>query len=302
MQILNKNEIQPTYFVKMNKWLFQGKYREEFNIKPNDATVYAFYQDRFMTTTKRDLAGNDYFIYENEKLAAEINLSEKTIRNSQKKLMAAGLIHVESQGYDPKNGHRKANHIYLLNPKVSEEAICKTPVVKISEGENHNGQTRKAVSKQDLQVSYQFDLPPVKISKESDNRLNRYIDNKDTTLRLIISKFTEAQLPMIYKNKVAQKQSEQLSALISKINNHKIIDRMVEKTINHADIKDAPNFLIACLRNEVEKQNKKPTKRNFYSPKKRVEQGTDWSKKKAPTNSGIDADKLHKFFVEIEAE
>lgn len=309
MQILKPEEVQSTYFTKLNKWLFKGVYREKFNFKPNHATVYSYYQDRFAGTSKTDTKGNKYVVYADASLGDDINLDEKTVRRTRDRLEEAGLIYVERQGFDPQTGRRKANHIYLLKPEIDVADLCKSPTDKKSDGEILSKTTRQSASKQDLQVSYQVDLPPDKMSQESDQRVNRYIDKDNIHLNLIINKFKKAGLPMIYTNKIAKQQAKQLATLIAKIKDPKIVDKLVERTVNHANIKDAPNFLIKCLQNELDRKSdektgktKKAVRKPKYAIKKHVEKGTDWSKKKAKVDPNFDPEEIRNFFVKFEKD
>lgn len=98
-----------------------------------------------------------------------------------------------------------------------------------------------------------------------------------------------------YYGKVLEKQKLTLKSSLNKLNSKdrkQIFDKLFYTT--NKPTKDTLNWLIRCTKNKLKQNTSQP---RYRSRAKRVEQGTDWSKKKANTNSGLSTDQLREIYA-----
>lgn len=133
--------------------------------------------------------------------------------------------------------------------------------------------------------------------------IERYIDDDDVAK--IIKKFVQEEMPFGYKDELLKKQLQKSASLYKEINDKKAVMEIADIICNTRIKKDVLNYFNKTMENYLKDKNKPRRTQNkaYRRPyAKRVEQGTDWSKKKGNTTPMTPAKKkeLEDFFHNLE--
>lgn len=131
--------------------------------------------------------------------------------------------------------------------------------------------------------------------------IDRYIDDDDVAK--IIKKFVQEEMPFGYKDELLKKQLQKSTSLYKKINDKKAVMEIADIICNTRIKKDVLNYFNRTMENYLKDKNKPRRTQNRVRPyAKRVEQGTDWSKKKGNTTpmTPEEKKKLEDFFHNLE--
>ena len=276
------NEYQETYY-QFPKWLFDDAYKD---LSIYAKTAYMLLKNQNQLAIKNhwfDADGRIFFTFTNKHLMEKLNVCESTVSKIKKELVKYKLLFVKKMGFDRNSGRNLPSRLYLLKPTLDVEYVYRATKtkekLKTDRKDAEGNVTNCKVGNQ-------------KTTKPKKKKIKNYVT--DSYILAIINQFDTANKPMIYISKQAKKQAKKLSELATKVE-HSKIDKIVQKIIDNEIISDAPAYLIKALEQSIKatantkKQNHREKSKPTYGYK-RVEKGTDWSKKKAKTYSDEELD------------
>ena len=127
--------------------------------------------------------------------------------------------------------------------------------------------------------------------------IDRYIDDDD--MRKVIKKYLKEGKPFLYKGDVLEGQLTTITTLCKKVDKKTALE-VAKRVLDTHVQKDVLNYLIQSLRSIATPKPQKKKATTYYKPrKKRVEVGTDWSKKKAKVVD-MDPKEVKQFFLDFE--
>lgn len=127
--------------------------------------------------------------------------------------------------------------------------------------------------------------------------IDRYIDDDD--MRKVIKKYLKEGKPLLYKGDVLEGQLTTITTLCKKVDKKTALE-VAKRVLDTHVQKDVLNYLIQSLRSIATPKPQKKKATTYYKPrKKRVEVGTDWSKKKAKVVD-MDPKEVKQFFLDFE--
>lgn len=189
----------------------------------------------------------------------------------------------------------------ILESPMSENAILEDPQLQITNTTNYLD--NKLLDDEEEESSTEpkeIEKPETHTSNAKTTRDSKLKNNhvEEREVSKIIFNFQKAGLPLAYTGKTFTNQVKKLCVLIEKTETSKV-DALVQQICDTKIKTDALNYLIVALEalNRLEKPEKRKQKQVI---KKRIEQGTDWSKKKAKVDTHFDSEGLKSFFKELE--
>lgn len=127
--------------------------------------------------------------------------------------------------------------------------------------------------------------------------IDRYIDDDD--MRKVIKKYLKEGKPFLYKGDVLEGQLTTITTLCKKVDKKTALE-VAKRVLDTHVQRDVLNYLIQSLRSIATPKPQKKKATTYYKPrKKRVEVGTDWSKKKAKVVD-MDPKDVKQFFLDFE--
>ena len=263
-------------FYQLPVFLFEDS---KFNkLSDSSKLLYSVLMDRLQLSEKHnwiDDKGNTYLIYTNQALQDYLGWSNKKVVAKKKELEDVGLI---KQKF---NGLNKPNFIYIPEPTIQD--VHKIEQKQAQTLEN-KGSEKTTLPKKQAQA-----LENKGSEKTTHNLYSYYLNNidDDVATKLTFQKLIDSNLPLIYKGKVAKHQIKTISNLLPNFN-EKEINKIIEKMSCNTSIKDAANYLITCLRNQLtdrtKKNNKKQGQRYLYNQRTKTVKRINSNKWKDKSN------------------
>ncbi len=218
----------------------------------------------------------------------------KDFRTARNKLVDLGLWDYHESNTYSHNGRKQG---YFSIPAKFLSAP------NLQEGDMPSSKKLTESSKKALQEGNM----PSRVEGNMPSYIYRYIDRyiEDDDVAKIIKKFVQEEMPFGYKDELLKKQLQKSASLYKKINDKKAVMKIADIICNTRIKKDVLNYFNKTMENYLKDKNKPRRTQNkaYRRPyAKRVEQGTDWSKKKGNTTPMTPAEKkeLEDFFHNLE--
>ena len=245
------SEIKVKYvFYQLPVFLFEDS---KFNKLSDSAKLlYSVLMDRLQLSEKHhwiDDKGNTYLIYTNQALQDFLGWSNKKVVSKKQELENAGLI---KQKF---NGLNKPNFIYIPEPNIQD-----VHRVEQKQAQSLDNKGRVKTTRPEKQAQSLDNKGNVKTTHNLYSYYLSNIDDEDSATKLTVKKLVDANLPLLYKGEVAKQQIKTISNLLSQFKEEEV-NRIVDKMICNTSIKDAANYLITCLRNQLNDRTKNNNKK-----------------------------------------
>lgn len=210
------------------------------------------------------------------------------LKTARKALVSLGLWEYhESEKYDH-NG-RKQGFFSVLQRFLQPSNLQGMDMIPSKEATESKSEGLQGM---DMIPRVGMDLIPY-IYREID----RYIDDDD--MRKVIKKYLKEGKPFLYKGDVLEGQLTTITTLCKKVDKKTALE-VAKRVLDTHVQKDVLNYLIQSLRSIATPKPQKKKATTYYKPrKKRVEVGTDWSKKKAKVVD-MDPKEVKQFFLDFE--
>ena len=124
MQRYSATQLNSELFWKFPKFLSEN--RKYADLTNDDRVAYMLIKDRYRYSLSHkwiDQKGDVYVFFTGDELQALLHVGKNKVTRIKKRLIDAGLLEIEKDGFDPKTKKNYPDRIYLLQPEYNAEDL-----------------------------------------------------------------------------------------------------------------------------------------------------------------------------------